>query len=104
MNQESEIAVVVKWLNPNQRVALHDDTLETTFVIERIFRSPSTEGYVVRSQEEAQRLKNHLEKVIPPYTYRAIDDENRMILDGQGNPLLRREPTIEIAKLARAKQ
>lgn len=100
MNQSSEVAVVVKWLNPDQSLSLYPQVLDG-FEIVRTHRRPSTEYYFLESEVEAQDLKRHLEQKIPMYDYRIMDEANHLILDKEGNPLMCREPTIDVVVFPR---
>jgi hypothetical protein len=95
MSQPSEIAVVVAWLNPNQSLSLYPQILDG-FRVERIVRGPSMEYYFLKSEAEAQTLKSHLEQKLPSHHYRALNEANHPILDKAGNPLICREPRIDI--------
>jgi hypothetical protein len=101
MSQPSEIAVVVVWLNPNQNLSLYPQILDG-FRVERTLRRPSMEYYFFKSEAEAQKLKSHLEQNLPSHDYRALDVANHPILDKVGNPLICREPRIDIVVFARA--
>jgi hypothetical protein len=100
LSQPSEIAVVLVWLNPNQSLLLYPQILDG-FRIERALRRPSMEYYFLKSKAEAQKLKSHLEQNLPSHDYRALDEVNHPILDRAGNPLICREPRIDIVVFSR---
>jgi hypothetical protein len=62
----------------------------------RTLRTPLVEYCFVKSEVEAQKLKSHLEKNLRSYHYRAIDEDNRPMLDKAGDPIICREPRIDV--------
>jgi hypothetical protein len=87
--------VVVKWLRPSEGLALGRGILER-FNIRKIEHFPSRDMCIVSTREEAQKLKDHLEKTIPKRKVRIVDEANNPKVDETGNPLVHSYPVIEI--------
>jgi hypothetical protein len=80
---------------PSQTLSLYHQILDG-FNVERTLRTPLVEYCFVKSEVEAQKLKSHLEKNLRSYHYRAIDEDNRPMLDKAGDPIICREPRIDV--------
>lgn len=90
--------VVVNWpVNPNQTIALYPDVLKDLKVRKR-FVPPQIEFFAFDTEQEALELKHRIEGQIPMQTYVCVDDDNRPIINHDGQRKMIREPQVTIGR------
>jgi hypothetical protein len=90
--------VVVDWpINTNQTINLYPSVLKD-LKIRKKFVTPQIEFFAFDTEQEALDLKDRIEKQIPVQTYACVDDDNKPILDQNGQRKMIREPQITIGR------